>query len=149
MFSTMFITEDDFFLTFIINCKKKTERIIIGSEINVLNYLRTGEANNIFFDKTYPLGTAIKNHYIKNRDEWTDITDSLIFALEHHKQESEEQAMKQLTKKVKSSDGIDKYVCLKLFNEYAKAKLERSLNSLINRVDSVGIDSCHFSLIAF
>ena len=142
MFSTMFITEGDFLLTFIINCKKKTERIIIGSEVNVLNYLRTGDANNIFFDKTYPLGTAVKNHYIKSRDEWTDITDSLVFALEHHKQEAEEQAMKQLAEKVKNSDGIDKYVCLKLFNEYAKAKLADTHES-IDKFDYIANELTH------
>lgn len=130
MFSTMFIAEDDFLLTFIINCKKKTERIIIGSEVNVLNYLRTGDANNIFFDKTSPLGTTVKNHYIKSRGEWADITGSLVFALEHHNQEAEEQAMKQLAEKIKSYDGIDKYVCLKLFNEYAKAKLADTHESI-------------------
>lgn len=157
MFSTMFITEDDFLLTFIINCKKKTERIIIGSEVNVLNYLRTGDANNIFFDKTYPLGTAVKNHYIKSRGEWADITGSLVFALEHHNQEAEEQAMKQLAEKIKSYDGIDKYVCLKLFNEYAKAKLADTqedidkfdyiANELTYTYRYAGDIDCHLSVL--
>ena len=109
--------------------KKMTERILIGTEIEITKRLRFGDGSFLFFDRKRPLGTLLTEYKQDAENEWLShgfmpLWDAL------HTNRFKQQALEQksadfLSMRYASGDPVLMFTAIRLWNGYLRAREPR------------------------
>ena len=120
---------DPVILVLSLDRKKMTERILIGTEIEITKRLRFGDGSFLFFDRKRPLGTMLTEYNQDAGNEWISYGFMPLWDALHtnrFKQPALEQKSADfLSMRYASGDPVLMFTAIRLWNGYLRAREPR------------------------
>ena len=116
----------------ILDMKRKKERILIGNENYIELRLRGSEEDNIFYDRTAPLGSLLMNFHQDTDRAWNEFGFMPFWNALHSNRwkqpELEKMGFDFLRSRFENGYPLDIYAALRISEGYLKARLLRDWN---------------------
>ena len=116
----------------ILDMKRKKERILIGNEKYIELRLRGSEEDNIFYDRTAPLGSLLMNIHQDTDWAWNEFGFMPFWNALHSNRwkqpELEKKGFDYLRSRFENGYPLDIYAALRISEGYLKARLLRDRN---------------------
>ena len=116
----------------ILDMKRKKERILIGNENYIELRLRGSEEDNIFYDRTAPLGSLLMNFHQDTDWAWNEFGFMPFWNALHSNRwkqpELEKKGFDYLRSRFENGYPLDIYAALRISEGYLKARLLRDRN---------------------
>ena len=123
---------DSIVFVLILDMKRKKERILIGSENCIGLRLRGSEDDNIFYDRTAPLGSLLMNFHQDTDRAWNEFGFmpfwDALHSTRRKQPEQEKKGFDFLRSRFENGYPLDIYAALRISEGYLKARLLRERN---------------------
>ena len=120
---------DSIIFVLILDIKRKKERILIGSENCIALRLNGSEEDNIFYDRTAPLGSLLMNFHQDTNRTWNQYGFMPFWDALHSNRwkqpELEKTGFDFLRSKFENGYPLDIYAALRISDGYLRARLPR------------------------
>ena len=135
-------------ILFVLSLDKKSgkERVLIGSETDILKRLWNDSEADVFYDEVHPIGTL----FLRKEHDGTDWTDrgfmplwNALHSNRWKQPELEQAAANFCTEKYQSSDPLAIYTAIRLWDGYLRARVPRDRDraAKLFKLDLMGLIS--------